>query len=116
MPRPRNEGRMSAVRMPMSRAFRLIFVALILAGAGASASPLTEAMREVERLRGLTFVRDVTQRTVDRDELRALLRAEVVKSVPYSPEQYVSILAAFQLVDSSSPTLIETLLDLYQSQ
>ena len=100
----------------MSRASRLGFAALILAGATASASPLTEAMHEVERLRGLTFVRDVTQRTVDRDELRALLRAEVVKSVPYSPEQYVSILAAFQLIDSSSPALIDKLLDLYQSQ
>ena len=100
----------------MSRAFRLALAALILAGATASAAPLTEAMREVERLRGLTFVRDVTQRTVDRDELRALLRAEVVKSVPYSPEQYVSILAAFQLIDSSSPALIDKLLDLYQSQ
>jgi hypothetical protein len=101
--------------MPMSRAFRLSFAALILAGA-ASASPLTDAMRDLERLRGLTFVRDVTQRTVDRDALRALLRAEVVKSVPYSPEQYVSILAAFQLIDSSSPALIDKLLDLYQSQ
>ena len=100
----------------MLRAFRLGFAVLILAGATASASPLSEAMREVERLRGLTFVRDVTQRTVDRDELRALLRAEVVKSVPYSPEQYVSILAAFQLIDSSSPALIDKLLDLYQSQ
>jgi hypothetical protein len=99
----------------MSRAFRLAFATLILAGT-ASGSPLTDAMREVERLRGLTFVRDVAQRTVDRDQLRALLRAEVVKSVPYSPEQYVSILAAFQLVDSSSPALIDTLLDLYQSQ
>jgi hypothetical protein len=100
----------------MPRAFRLCFAVLILVGATASASPLTEAMREVERLRGLTFVRDVTQRTVDREELRALLRAEVVKSVPYSPEQYVSILAAFQLIDSSSPALIDKLLDLYQSQ
>ena len=100
----------------MSRASRLGLAALILAGATAWASPLTEAMREVERLRGLTFVRDVAQRTVDRVELRALLRAEVVKSVPYSPEQYVSILAAFQLIDSSSPALIDKLLDLYQSQ
>jgi hypothetical protein len=100
----------------MSRAFRLCCAALILAGATASASPLTEAMRQVERLRGLTFVHDVTQRTVEREALRGLLRAEVVKSVPYSPEQYVSILAAFQLIDSSSPALIDKLLDLYQSQ
>jgi hypothetical protein len=99
----------------MSRAFRLAFAALILAGT-ASASPLTEAMREVERLRGLTFAHDVRQRTVDRDQLRSLLRAEVVKSVPYSPEQYVAILSAFQLIDSSSPAVIDRLLDLYQSQ
>jgi hypothetical protein len=106
---------MSTVRMPMSRAFRLAFAALLLAGT-ASASPLTEAMRELERLRGLTFAHEVAQRTVDRDQLRSLLRAEVVKSVPYSPEQYVAILAAFQLIDSSSPAVIDKLLDLYQSQ
>ena len=35
---------MSTVRMPMSRAFRLAFAALVLAGT-ASASPLTQAMR-----------------------------------------------------------------------
>ena len=107
---------MSAVRMRMSRAFRLACAALILLAGSAAAEPLSTAMREVERLRGLTFVHDVAQRTVNRDDLRALLRAEVVKSFPYAPEQYVEILSAFQLVDTRSPELIETLLDLYQSQ
>jgi len=107
---------MSAVRMRMSRAFRLACSALILLAGAAAAEPLSTAMREVERLRGLTFVHDVAQRTVNRDDLRALLRAEVVKSFPYAPEQYVEILSAFQLVDTRSPELIDTLLDLYQSQ
>src|SRR5438105_7970679 len=107
---------MSAVRMRMSRAFRLACSALVLLASSAAAEPLSTAMREVERLRGLTFVHDVAQRTVNRDDLRALLRAEVVKSFPYAPEQYVEILSAFQLVDTRSPELIETLLDLYQSQ
>jgi len=107
---------MSAVRMRMSRAFRLACSALVLLAGAAAAEPLSTAMRDVERLRGLTFVHDVAQRTVNRDDLRALLRAEVVKSFPYAPEQYVEILYAFQLVDTRSPELIDTLLDLYQSQ
>jgi hypothetical protein len=102
--------------MRMSRAFRLACSALVLLAGAAAAEPLSTAMREVERLRGLTFVHDVAQRTVNRDDLRALLRAEVVKSFPYAPEQYVEILSAFQLVDTRSPELIDTLLDLYQSQ
>jgi hypothetical protein len=107
---------MSAVRMRMSRAFRLACSTLILLAGAATAEPLSTAMREVERLRGLTFVHDVAQRSVNRDDLRALLRAEVVKSFPYAPEQYVEILSAFQLVDTRSPELIDKLLDLYQSQ
>jgi hypothetical protein len=102
--------------MRMSRAFRLACSALVLLAGAAAAEPLATGMRDVERLRGLTFVHDVAQRTVNRDDLRALLRAEVVKSFPYAPEQYVEILSAFQLVDTRSPELIDTLLDLYQSQ
>ncbi len=89
---------------------------LLLIAAAARASDLAPAMREVERLRGVTFLHDVERKTIDRKDLREVLRREIAKSLPYSTEDYLAVLRAMQLVDASQPQLIEKLLDLYESQ
>jgi hypothetical protein len=73
-------------------------------------------MREVERLRGVTFVHGVTQRTIERKELRALIQHQLTSSIAYSLDDYVDILKALQLIDSSTTNVIGRMLDLYESQ
>jgi hypothetical protein len=73
-------------------------------------------MREVERLRGVTFLHDVAQRTIDRTELRSLIREQLAKSIPYSIDEYVKVLKALQLIDSSSPAVVDRMFELYDSQ
>jgi hypothetical protein len=102
--------------MPMSRRLTLLAAALFLLGNVSVASPLDKQMREVERLRGLTFTHDVAQRTIDRSELRTLIRDQLAKSIPYSIEDYVQVLTALQLVDSSTPDVIDRMFQLYDSQ
>jgi len=102
--------------MRMSR-FSKVIPALILLVANVSvASPLDKEMREVEKLRGLSFLHDVTQRTIDRSELRPLIRQQLAKSIPYSIEDYVRILQSLQFVDASAPDVIERMFKLYDSQ
>ena len=102
--------------MRMSRLSKLIAAALLLVGGVSVASSLDKEMREVEKLRGLTFLHDVTQRTIDRSDLRPLIRQQLAKSIPYSIEDYVKILQALQLVDASTPDVIERMFKLYDSQ
>jgi hypothetical protein len=101
--------------MAMSRRSGLVAGLLILSAGSLLASSLAQPMREVERLRGLTFVHDVAQRTIGRGELRSLLGKQLASSVPYSLQEYADILASLQLVDSSSG-VIDRMLELYDSQ
>src|SRR2546430_4666936 len=99
--------------------FRRVFpfvVALTAAAASLSAASLDKSMKDVERLRGVTFTRTVKQRTVEREDLPRLLREQIAKSLPYSVDDYVRILRALQLVDAKTPDVIGKMLDLYQSQ
>ncbi len=102
--------------MRMSRRLGLLTAALVLIGSTSIASPLERQMRELERLRGLAFARDVAQRTIDRTELRTLIRNQLTNSIPYSIEDYVQVLASLQLVDGGRRDLIDRMLSLYDSQ
>jgi hypothetical protein len=102
--------------MRMSRVWAVLAASLFLVGNVSGASPLEKEMREVERLRGLTFLHDVTQRTIDRKELQPLIREQLAKSIPYSIEDYIKILEALQLVDGSAPDVIGKMFHLYDSQ
>jgi hypothetical protein len=73
-------------------------------------------MREVERIRGVSFLHDVARKNIQRKNLRSVLQREIAKSLPYPPEEYIQILAAMRLVDGSQPQLIDRLLDLYEAQ
>jgi hypothetical protein len=100
----------------MFRRFLTLVAALVLLSASAHAASLETEMKTVERLRGLTFDHPVTQRTITRAELPKVLRAQMEKSLPYSPDDYALILRALQLVDAGTSDLVRTMLDLYQSQ
>src|SRR5947209_10600611 len=80
------------------------------------AASLDHGMKDVERLRGVTFTHTVKLRTVDRASLPKLLRDQISKSLPYSIDDYVRILKALQLVDPKTPDLMRSMLDLYQAQ
>ena len=100
----------------MLKPLRALFAALLLAVPVASAADLTQAMADVERLRGLPFVHGVAQKTLERKDLRTVLRREISKSLPYTPDDYIHVLTALQLVDKGGPGLIDKMLDLYESQ
>ena len=101
--------------MRMLRRLSVLAAAVFLAGS-AVASPLDREMREVEHLRGLTFLHGVAQRTIDRTELRPLIREQLAKSIPYSIEDYVRVLKALQLIDASTPDVVNRMFELYDSQ
>jgi len=100
----------------MSRRLPNLVVLLLLLCTSANAASLDAQMKTVEKLRGLTFERPVVQRTITRAELPKVLRAQMEKSLPYSPDDYALVLRALQLVDSGSSDLVGSMLDLYQSQ
>lgn len=100
----------------MLRRFYALLFALGLFGADLSAASLDRAMKDVERLRGVTFTGAVKQRTVDRADLPRLLREQIAKSLPYSVDDYVRILRALQLVDPKTPDILGQMMNLYQSQ
>jgi hypothetical protein len=98
------------------RRFVNLVAALVLATGSARAASLDAEMKTVEKLRGLTFERPVVQQTITRADLPKMLRAQMEKSLPYSPDDYALILRALQLVDGGSSDLVGSMLDLYQSQ
>lgn len=119
MPHPpdfRNRLHAEAVPNRMSRRLPALIAAFLLVSAGAHAASLDAEMKTVEKLRGLTFVHPVEVRTLTRAELPKVLRAQMEKSLPYSPDDYALILRTLQLVDSGTTDLVGSMLDLYQSQ
>lgn len=100
----------------MFRRISTIVTALVLVSASVRAASLAAEMKAVERLRELTFERAVVQRSITRAELPKLLRAQMEKSLPYSPDDYALILRALQLVDAGTSDLVGSMIDLYQSQ
>jgi hypothetical protein len=105
-----------AVPTRMFRRLPTIVAVLVLVSASVRAASLEAEMKAVERLRGLTFDRPVVQRTITRAELPRVLRAQMEKSLPYSPEDYALVLRALQLVDAGTSNLVDSMIDLYQSQ
>ncbi|HKS21677.1 MAG TPA: hypothetical protein VJZ76_02675 [Thermoanaerobaculia bacterium] len=100
----------------MSRRLMVFAAALLLAVQASAASPLAGPMHDVERIRGLKFDHDIRHVSIGRDELPARLRAQMLKSMPYSFDDYMLMLRALQLVEGKNEQLMTQLLDLYQSQ
>src|SRR5262245_29546219 len=97
------------------RVFTLLF-AVGLLGTDLSAASLDRAMKDVERLRGVTFTGAVKQRNVDRADLPKVLKEQIAKSLPYSIDDYVRILRALQLVDPKTTDVVGQMMKLYESQ
>ena len=100
----------------MSRRLMVFAAALLLAVSASAASPLAGPMRDVERIRGLHFDHDIRHVSIGRNELPARLRAQMLKSMPYSFDDYMLVLRSLQLVDGKNEQLMSQLIDLYQSQ
>ena len=74
-------------------------------------------MRQVENLRGLRFVHDVSHEVIDRADLHDRLRDQMSKTMPYSTDDFALVLQALQLVDAGkSSDLIGSMLKLYETQ
>ncbi|HWS72187.1 MAG TPA: hypothetical protein VN605_08730 [Thermoanaerobaculia bacterium] len=96
----------------------LLLVATAFAQQPQKTSPLAKPMQEVENVRGLKFLHDVKTAAVDRKEIPERLRAEMVKSLPYSLDDYMLILRTLHFVDekSTAKELVPQLLGLFESQ
>lgn len=95
----------------------LALVVFLFAAAAAQAGPpLTASMKQVERIRGLSFLRDVAHEEIGRDDLRDRLREQMTKTMPYSTDDYALVLRALQLVDDDKTDVISRMLNLYESQ
>jgi hypothetical protein len=104
--------------MTTVRASRLLVIlasALALA-ACADAASLRPGQKAVEKIRGLQFTHDVKNVAIDRDELSKHLHEQMVKSTPYSLEDWGRILRSLQLVDVPPAQILPKLLSLYESQ
>jgi hypothetical protein len=89
---------------------------LFLVTSAAHAATLDADMKTVEKLRGLTFDHAVVSKTITRAELPKVLRAQLEKSLPYSPDDYAVVLRALQLVDGGKADVVGSMLALYESQ
>jgi len=98
--------------MRMFRRLSILAAAIVLVGA----TSIDKDMREVERLRGLTFLHPVAQKTIDRTELRPLIREQLAKEIPYSLDDYIRVLKALQLIDPKASHVVDKMFELYDSQ
>ena len=91
-------------------------IAALLVALPLLASDLDKPMREVERLRGLTFLHPVQTVAIDRDVLPSMLRKQMEKGLPYSWDDYILVLRALHLVDPSTQNVQGALIDLLNQQ
>ena len=92
------------------------FLAFLLTALPLLASPLQKEMREVERIRGLSFLHDVDTVAIDRKVLPLMLRDQMEKELPYSWDDYITVLRALHLVDPSTHDVQGALIDLLDQQ
>ena len=97
---------------------RLVFILLItFAATTARAADLDRHLREVERIRGLSFSAPVHAVTIDRSDLPARLREQLTRSLPYSVADWGRILETLLLIEpAGSADPFDRLIDLYQAQ
>lgn len=81
-----------------------------------AADPLDPYKAAVEKIRGRKFVTEVKNVRLERARLPEVLRAQMAKELPYSLEDWVTMLRALQLVDTDAQQVVPKLLGLYESQ
>jgi hypothetical protein len=100
--------------MSVRIAARLCAAFLLLSTA--VAGPLDKPMHEVEQVRGLKFLHEVKTASIDRNQVPERLRQEMLKSLPYSLDEYMLVLKTLRFVDPASKDLVSKLLSLFESQ
>jgi hypothetical protein len=93
-----------------------LVLAFLLSASSVSADSIDAAMREVEQLRGLHFLHEVRRASIDRSQIPDRLRQEMLRSLPYSTDDYALVLKTLRLVDPDTKDMIPKLLSLYESQ
>ena len=93
----------------------LFLIALTLASC-ANAASLEPGMKAVEKIRGRKFLHDVKTIAIDRKDLQKHLHEQMVKSTPYSIEDWGVVLRSLQLVDDPPAEILPKLFTLYESQ
>jgi len=91
--------------------FAALVIALPLLG-----DSLEKPMHEVEQLRGLKFLHPVATIQLDRSALPSMLRKQMEKGMPYSWDDYMTVLRALHLVDQTTGDLQGKLLELLDQQ
>lgn len=100
--------------MTLRRLFPLL--ATLFLGATLRGDDLSTQVATVERIRHLSFTQPVASESVARTQLPASMRAQLAASMPYSEEQYTTVLRALQLVDGNATNVMGQLLELLQGQ
>ncbi|HEX7190338.1 MAG TPA: hypothetical protein VF381_02095 [Thermoanaerobaculia bacterium] len=89
---------------------------LVLLASSAAAAQLDQSIKDVEQIRGLTFLAPVKTVSIERDKLPVYLRAQFEKSLPYSFDDYMLLLEALRLVEPDAKNPEQSLIDLMQQQ
>lgn len=100
---------------------RLLGVAALVllassAFAGSPAESIAQSIKDVEQIRGLTFLAPVKTVSIERDKLPVYLRAQFEKSLPYSFDDYMLLLESLRLVEPDAKNPEQSLIDLMQQQ
>jgi hypothetical protein len=102
--------------MPRRRPLRSLLAAALLLAAATAGAGVPEQMKKVEQIRGLTFTGPVKTEELDRRELPQRLEAQLVKTMPYSLDDYVTVLEALQLLDPGTKNVLPKLFGFLQQQ
>ena len=101
----------------MSRRRMLVFALFCTVSLSCfAADPLDPYKAAVEKIRGRKFVTEVKNVRLERAKLPSILREQIAKELPYSLDEWVTMLRALQLVDVDAQQVVPKLLALYESQ
>ena len=96
--------------------FPLLLAVLFVLASCVNAASLEPGMKAVEKIRGRKFLHDVKNVIIDRSDLTKHLQEQMLKTTPYSMEDWGTVLRSLQLVDVPPAQILPKLLALYESQ
>lgn len=100
----------------MSKRLFGVIALLFLASGAVAEQSLDQSIKDVEQIRGLTFLAPVKTVSIERDKLPVYLRAQFEKSLPYSFDDYMLLLESLRLVEPDTKNPEQSLIDLMQQQ
>jgi hypothetical protein len=97
---------------------RALFAALTLVFAtlAGAAEPFEQQLKDVQKIRGLSFLHPVQTKSISRDELPRYLHEQFEKSLPVSFDDYMLVLTSLRFVDPAAKNPEKSLIDLMQQQ